>query len=120
MRISKKKLKQFTRRPRIRPRIVKSLTSFDENINDDQNAKLTAKTQTSDTLGVLNYLIKKMRNNRSFDLNKRIVAKQFMFNQPSVNFNFAALDQLKLVQIDWRSFKLAGRIKGTVNSKAIF
>lgn len=112
MRISRKQLKRMAKKPKIRPRIVNSLTNFDENINDDQNAKLTEKTQTSDTLGLLNFLIKHMDDQDHFKVSKAAVVKQFMFNKPSLNFNFAALHQLKLVDVDWKIFKTTPDVQG--------
>ncbi|XIF19806.1 MAG: hypothetical protein AJITA_00495 [Acetilactobacillus jinshanensis] len=120
MRINKKLLKRMAKKPKVRPRIVKSLTNFDENINDDQNAKLTAKTQTSDTLGLIKFLISKMDDRDRFNVPKSAVVKKFMFNKPSLNFNFAALHQLKLIKVDWKSFKATKNVKGTVNRKTVF
>lgn len=120
MRINKKLIKRMAKKPKIRPRIVQSLTSFDDNINDDQSAKLTAKTQTSDTLGLLNYLITKMDNQDRFNVPKSEIVKKFMFNKPSLNFNFAALHQLKLIEVDWKSFKTTKNVKGVINRKTAF
>ena len=120
MRISKKQLKRMVRTPKIRPRIVKSLNSFDENINDEQDAKLTAKAQTSDTIGLLHYLVKNMDARDRFNLPKQRIQKRFMFNQQSINFNFAALHQLKLIRVDWSFYKKSHNVRGIINHDTVF
>lgn len=121
MKLSRKQLKHLVKQPSIRPHVHTSLKQFDANINAEQNAKLADKQHTSKTFALLSYLVKfDHQSDHSFCIPKTDIQKAVVLDHRSLDFNFAALHQLKLVKIDWDFYKTHHDVKGQLNATRVY
>lgn len=122
MRINRKLRKRLVKKPFIRPHIIKSLTAFDQEINQHQNVNWAdpAKRKTSDTIDLLRFLVQEADSHHRFKIGQNKIMQKLDLNVISYNFNFSALYQLKMIKLDWQAFKVHHKASGTININQVF